>query len=117
MLEKELKTPEERALGADIFLRRLDVKMALQSDAVTSYALHKNNLSDDSVLGSDSLYNTYTHLGFPPTPICNPGLDSIEAALNPEPNDYWYFLTDSAGQAHFSKTYAGHLENKAEFLQ
>jgi len=58
-------------------------------------------------------YNTYKNAGLPPGPICNPGLASIEAVLNPEPGDYLYFVSAGDGSHVFSKTYTEHLQAKA----
>ena len=52
----------------------------------------------------DSPYNTYKNPGLPPVPICNPGLDSLNAALNPTETEYWYYVSDSDGRMHFAKT-------------
>lgn len=108
----------DRKTIAGIFDNRLKADMPLQSDATVSYITGKNSaqasLEDTQI---DSPYNTYKYAGLPPGPICNPSLDSIEAALNPTPNDYFYFLTDpKTGRAVFAKTYDEHLKNKAKYL-
>lgn len=118
ILEKELKTTNDRRLASDLFWRRLEMGMALQSDATVNYVTKKSLLQptlDD--LKVDNAYNTYLNPGLPPGPISNPGLDSIQAALNPAPNDYLYYLTDPAGKSHFAKTYSDHLSNKAKYLK
>lgn len=118
ILERELKTKTDRQLAADLFWRRLDAGIALQSDATVNYVTGKKALRPTNAdLSVDSLYNTYQQPGLPPGPINNPGLESIQAALNPTPNDYWYFLTDAKGQTHFSKTLAEHNANKTKYLQ
>ena len=61
--------------------------------------------------------NTYLHEGRPPTPICNPGLVAIRAAIHPEETEYLYYLHDSEGQIHLAKTYEEHLENIEKFLK
>jgi UPF0755 protein len=82
----------------------------LQSDATVGYAKGQagNAISEpDKLLNSP--FNTYLHPGLPPAPISNPGLASIRAALLPATGfDYLYFLTDSTGHAHFSKSLAQH---------
>ncbi len=118
ILERELKTKTDRQLAADLFWRRLDAGIALQSDATVNYLTGKKALQPTNAdLSVDSPYNTYQQPGLPPGPINNPGLESIKAALTPTPNDFWYFLTDSKGQTHFAKTLAEHNANKAKYLQ
>ncbi len=79
---------------ADIFWKRLAIGMPLQSDATVNFATGKSltrpTLEDLEV---DSAYNTYKNPGLPPGPIANPGLSSIEAAIYPASNHYYYFLT------------------------
>jgi UPF0755 protein len=118
ILEKELRTTQDRRMAADLFWRRLDSGMALQSDATVNYLTKKSRLQptlDD--LKIESPYNTYLQPGLPPGPISNPGRDAIDAALNPTPNEYVYYLNDSSGKTHFAKTYAEHLANKAQYLK
>ena len=59
----------------------------------------------------NSFYNTYKCTGLPEGPICNPGMDAINAALNPEQTDYFYFATDKAGKYYYAKTLAEHQKN------
>lgn len=118
ILEAELKTDADRAMAADIFWRRLDAGIALQSDATVNYVTGKGRLqpsiADTEV---DSPYNTYRHRGLPPGPINNPGLSAIRAAINPTANDYWFYLTAKDGKTIFSKTLDEHNRNKAEYLR
>jgi UPF0755 protein len=67
-------------------------------------------------LAEDNEYNTYKNTGYPPTPICNPGLDAIEASRNPIETEYYYFISDLEGKAHYAKTYDEHLANIAKYL-
>jgi len=117
ILERELRTLDEKKIGADIIYKRLALGMPLQMDSTVNYLTGKKasqvGLQD---LEIDSPYNTYKYKGLPPGPISNPGLDSLLAALNPIESDYLYFLTDKEGRAHFSKTYAEHLEKKKRYL-
>lgn len=118
VLEKEVRTSRDRAIAADIFWRRIDAGIALQSDATINYITHKGDTTpslDD--LDVSSPYNTYQNKGLPPGPISNPSLSAIRAAAEPEPNVYWYFLTKPDGTTVFSKNYEEHLENKAKYLQ
>ncbi len=114
ILETEVRTSGDRRLVADLFLRRLDAGMPLQSDATVRYALGetkvKHSLED---LEIDSPYNSYKYPGLPPGPVSNPGVDAIEAALYPTPNPYWYFLNNpETGETVFSVTFDEHVANK-----
>jgi UPF0755 protein len=117
IVEKEVRTDRDRALVADLFLRRLKIGMALQSDATVNYvtgkSLRQPTFEDTRV---DSLYNTYLHRGLPPGPIGNPSLSSIKAVIFPVANDNFYYLNAPDGTTIFSKTYAEHLANKAKYL-
>jgi UPF0755 protein len=64
----------------------------------------------------NSPYNTYKNGGLPPTPISNPGMDSILAAVNPSKSSYLYFLSDYGGNMHYSKTYNEHKKNTQIYL-
>ncbi|MDD5342039.1 MAG: endolytic transglycosylase MltG [Patescibacteria group bacterium] len=117
IVEKEARTDQDRKMVADIFWRRIQNGMPLQSDATVNYVTGKSELQpsiDDTKV--DSPYNTYLYKGLPPGPICNPSLDSINAAVNPEPNDYVYYLNAPDGQTIFSKTFEEHKLNKAKYL-
>lgn len=102
LIEKEAATPREKPLVASVIYNRLDRNMPLQIDATIQYALErpKANLSL-SDLRVDSPYNTYDHKGLPPGPICSPGRESLEAALNPERTTYLYYVLEGDGQKHF----------------
>jgi len=113
IVEKEGRTSEEKKVIAGIFLNRIKTGMRLQSDATVNYATRANRARptlDD--LNVDSPYYTYRNDGLPPGPICNPGMDSIEAALNPTPSDYLYYLHDAQGKVYYAKTIDEHRENR-----
>ncbi len=116
MLEAEVRSEEDRRLVADIFLRRLNMGMPLQSDATVKYVLEEKKIQhslDDIAI--DSAYNTYKYKGLPPGPISNPGLSSIRSAVFPEPNSYVYFLNNpETGQTVFAVTFEEHVKNKLE---
>lgn len=117
IIEREVQTDKDRRMVADIFLKRLEIRMPLQADSTVNYATGKKTPSvSSSDLKIDSPYNTYKYRGLPPTPISNPGLSSINAARNPEPNRYWYFLTDQNGAVHYAKTFEEHSANKQKYL-
>ncbi len=111
LVEKEARFDEDRPIIAQVFLKRLELNMPLQSDTTIQYLL---DAPKEDVTYADteieSPYNTYQHYGLPPGPIANPGLASIEAVLNPADTDYLYFVADRAGHNHYSKNYDEHLE-------
>ncbi len=114
MIEREAYLPEERPLISAVIHNRLKINMALGIDATLIYFLDKwDNPLTESDLKTDTPYNTRLYTGLPPTPICNPGLDSIKAALNPADADYLYYVvTDPVNHKHtFSKTLKEHNEN------
>lgn len=117
ILEREAHTTDDRKKIAGVLWNRLTRGMPLQVDAVFLYTLGKNTFQltiED--LQTDGPYNTYTRKGLPPTPIGNPSMDSIMAALYPEKSSYFYYLADKSGTTHYSKTYAEHLQKKALYL-
>ncbi len=115
MIEREAYIPEERALISAVIHNRLDIGMKLDIDATLSYFLDKWDSEGltQSDLQTDTPYNTRLYAGLPPTPICNPGIASIEAALNPADVGYLYFVvTDSEKHTHsFATTFEEHEEN------
>lgn len=116
-LQKE-KLDQERKIVSGIFYNRLNINMALESDATVNYVTGKNDPSPlivDTQINSP--YNTYKNRGLPPGPICNPSLSSIMAALYPAETDYLYFLNDSQGLTYYAKTYEQHLLNKQKYLK
>ncbi len=118
IVELEVRTPKDRRMVADIFLRRLEIGKPLESDATVNYVTGKGlaspSLADTEV---QSAYNTYRNQGLPPGPIGNPSLESIQAVAEPDANDYLYFLTDKEGTTHFGKTFEEHLANKEKYLR
>lgn len=111
LVEKEARYDEDRAIIAQVFFKRLEVGMPLQSDATLQYLLDAPKedvlISDTKI---DSPYNTYQHAGLPPGPVANPGLASIEAVLDPADTDYLYFVADREGHNFYSYTYSEHME-------
>ncbi|HAJ32240.1 MAG TPA: endolytic transglycosylase MltG [Candidatus Atribacteria bacterium] len=113
IIEKEAKFSEEKSKVSSVFHNRLERGMKLQSCATIQYILEEpKERLDENDLKIDSPYNTYLYKGLPPGAICNPGLDSIIAALEPEEEDYLYFVLGENGRHIFSKTYQEHLKNK-----
>jgi UPF0755 protein len=116
LIEKEAATPKERPLIASVIYNRMHEDMPLQIDATIQYALNKpkTNLSLTD-LKVDSPYNTYKNKGLPPGPICSPGRESLQAALNPANTKYLYYVLQANGEKHFfTKSYDDFLRAKAE---
>ncbi len=117
MVEKEAGREEDMKKVADVFLNRLEVNHPLQSDATINYVVGEGrNKASHEDLQIDSFYNTYKYNDLPPAPICNPGLNAINAVVYPAGTDYFYFLTDPEGRAYFAKTFEEHQRNRAEYL-
>jgi UPF0755 protein len=112
LIEKEVKKSEERPLVASVLTNRLKKKMPLGCDASIIYAMklagnYNGNIAKKD-LRSESPYNTYLHRNLPPSPICNPGEDSIRAALNPSKTEYFYYVSRNDGTHQFSKDLRSH---------
>lgn len=100
---------------AAVFLNRRAIGMPFQSDATVRYALG-GQVNGGLTLGDlkvPSPYNTYLHKGFPPGPICSPGLTMLKAALHPAHVPYLYFLSLRSGKMLFATTYQQHLAHIA----
>lgn len=115
IIESEVRTGNDRKIVSGIFWNRLGIGMALQSDATVAYVLGgekkiQHNAEDINI---NSPYNTYKFKGLPPGPVSNPGISSIEAAINPTETDYMYFLNNpKTGETFFSVTFQEHIRNK-----
>jgi UPF0755 protein len=117
LIEGEAAREEDRHIVSGILWNRLDKGMKLQVDAPFLYVLGKASSEiTHTDLDSDSPYNTYRHSGLPPTPISNPGLDALDAALHPTPTTYVYYLSDKSGAMHYATTFAEHRRNKERYL-
>ncbi len=119
IVEKETAKSEERPHIAGLFINRLRAGMRLESDPTVIYGLtggaplgHGLRVSE---LASRTPYNTYLVAGLPPTPIANPGVASLAAALQPAPTEDLYFVADGTGGHVFSSTLAEHLRNVARW--
>jgi len=95
ILEKEVRTFEDKKIVAGILWKRIKAGMPLQVDCAP---------------------NTYSCGGLPTAPICNPGLESVNAAANPIDSPYWYYISDKKGITHFAKTFSEHQKNIAKYL-
>jgi UPF0755 protein len=115
IVEKEAEKGTERPTVASVFYNRLKIKMQLQSCATVEYALgvHKTVYTYED-LAVKSPYNTYIEKALPVGPVCNPGKDSILAAVSPATSDYLYFVSkfDGSGTHFFTKKYNEFLNFK-----
>jgi len=122
IVEKETGVPEERPRVASVFVNRLRRGMRLQTDPTVIYGLTggKGALGRgirQSELKKETPYNTYVIDGLPPTPIANPGEDSIHAALNPESTEFLFFVADGTGGHVFAATLEEHNRNVAKWRE
>lgn len=117
IIEAEVPHEEDRPIVSDIFWSRLESNVALQSDATLNYIIGGDSPALTlEQLEIDSAYNTYKYRGLPPTPIGNPGLSAIRAAIYPAETDYFYFLSTPEGETVFSRTLQEHNAAKARHL-
>lgn len=118
LIEKEVKIYQDQRIVSGIFWNRIRDNYPLQSCATIAYILEQDkwrySIEDTKI---DSPYNTYQNVGLPKGPICNPGLSAIRAAINPQENDYYFFLSKPTGETVFSKTLEEHNLNKAKYLR
>jgi len=118
LIEKEVRTKEDKETVSGIFWKRIAAGRPLESCATIAYikgvSQWRYSFEDTRI---ESSYNTYLNYGLPAGPICNPGLESIEAALHPRESDYWYWLSTPEGETIFTKTLSEHNAAKAEYLK
>lgn len=110
IVEKETAQIDEYSKIAGVFVRRLEKNMRLQTDPTVIYGLGENYDGDIRTrdLKTDTLYNTYTRKGLPPTPIAMPGIKAILAALHPAEGKELYFVSRGDGSHYFSETLEQH---------
>lgn len=117
ILEGEARTAEDMRIVSGILWKRLDNDIPLQVDTSFAYINGKTTKEltiDDLKIRSP--YNSYLYRGLPPTPISNPGLESIRAALYPTRTPYLYFLTGDDGEMYYSRTFDEHVEKKLKYI-
>jgi len=123
LLQREAAGKEDMPLIAMIIWKRLFTGMKLDIDATVQYARGNTDqgwwapIKAQDITEIDSPYNTYKYAGLPPHPICNPGINAIEAVLNPTETDCLYYLHDHSRQIHCAQTYEEHLANIEEYLK
>ena len=122
IIEKETGLPEERRQVASVFVNRLKRGMRLQTDPTVIYGVTngKGILGRglrQSELRGNTPWNTYVIDGLPPTPIANPGLASLEAAVDPDTTDFVFFVADGTGGHAFAKTLDEHNANVARWRE
>ncbi len=115
ILEKEVRTEKDYPIVAGILWKRFDHDWPLQADATLLYG-KSTTVIGQKELTEDSPYNTRKFKGLPPTPINNPGIMTIRAAIFSEESPYWFYLTDSEGNVHYAKTNEEQNENRKKYL-
>ncbi len=117
LIEEEATEKADRGKISSVFYNRIEEGMPLQTDPTVLYALGKHKKRTVyKDLEVDSPYNTYKVKGLPPGPIANAGVSSIEAALEPEDTEYYYFLASANGSVYYSETLEEHNEKKAKYI-
>lgn len=134
LVEKEARGLGDKRIVAGILSKRLEAGWPLEVDASAKYAVNSDSCDPKTMNGSqlskcwwvnvtgqdldiDSEFNTYKNVGLPPSPICNPGLETIKAVLEPKDSDYWFYLSDASGNMHWAKTLEEHEQNIAKYLK
>ncbi|MCM4163531.1 MULTISPECIES: endolytic transglycosylase MltG [unclassified Arenibacter] len=127
IVHKETAKVEERPRVAGVYLNRMSQGMLLQADPTVIYAIKLHSGNFDTIikrvlykdLELDSPYNTYKYSGLPPGPIAMPDISAIDAVLNSEKHDYYYFVAnvENFGYHKFAKTLAQHNRNKEQYVR
>ncbi len=120
ILEREVRGARDKAIVSDIFWKRVDAGWGLQADSTVHFLTGTSGSVFTSAADRaiDSPWNTYKYSGLPPGPISNPSLESIKAAIYPEKNSYWYFITTlDTGEAKYSTTLDEHNANVQKYLR
>ena len=122
IVEKETALAKERVWVSAAIHNRLRKNMRLQMDPTVIYGMYRTQGSFNGNirrkdLRADTAWNTYTRNGIPPTPICNPGAESLRAAAYPADVDYLYFVADGTGGHAFASTLAEHNANVRQWIR
>ncbi|MDY8138291.1 endolytic transglycosylase MltG [Aquimarina sp. 2201CG5-10] len=126
IVQKETAKVDERPRVAGVYMNRYNDSWKLDADPTVIYALKKHQNDWDIVikrvlykdLELDSSYNTYKYAGLPPGPIAMPDISSIDAVLNYEKHEYYFFVAniEQIGYHKFAKTIAQHNRNKKQYI-
>lgn len=120
ILEREAFTNEEKPVIAGILFNRLEEGVEgvrlLQADATLLYIAKDWKANVIELKSTESAYNTYKSLGLPPTPISNPGIITLESSINPDDNQYYYYIHDDQGQVYYASTLSQHNQNVRNYL-
>lgn len=127
IVQKETAKVDERKRVAGVYINRFRKGMKLDADPTVIYALKKQRKNFDTIikrvlykdLEIESPYNTYLHRELPPGPITMPDISAIDAVLNYEKHDFFYFVADvdRPGYHKFSKTLRAHNRNRQEYVR
>jgi len=124
LVQRESSSPNDMRMVAGVISNRLEQGMKLDIDASLSYLRGFDNDTQSwwsapspSLKTVDSPFNTYLYAGLPPSPIANPGVQAIEAALDPAPTSALFYLHAPSGQAYFAQTYEEHQANIERYLR
>jgi len=124
LLEREARGEQQMKTVAGVLWNRMDIGMALNVDATLQYIKGYDRVQQQwwvTPLAVDkervSPFNTYTNAGLPPSPICNPGLEALTAAMEPASTEYLYYLHDPEGGIHYGKTLPEHNANVQQYLR
>lgn len=118
IVEKETGHPEDRGKVAGVFVNRLRVGMALQTDPTVIYGMgdaYQGRIRRKD-LETDTPWNTYTRPGLPPTPIASPGRAALQATLKPDGHEYFYFVARGDGTSQFSRNLRDHNRAVRKFI-
>ena len=114
IVEEETNAQSDKGKIASVYLNRMAKGIKLGADPTIKYAMRDFELKRiyDQYLKIESPYNTYTHEGLPPGPICTPSEPTLEAVISSPSTDYLYFVAkaDFSGYSNFAATYKEHLE-------
>lgn len=127
IVHKETAKVDERPRVAGVYLNRLKSNMLLQADPTVIYAIKRESGDFDTIIKRvlykdlvlDSPYNTYKYGGLPPGPITMPDISAIDAVLNPEKHNYYYFVAnvEKFGYHMFAETLSQHNRNKEQYIR
>ncbi len=115
IIENEVFGEEDRKLVSGILWKRVEAGWMIGADATLLYITEDRTITSAD-LEIDSPYNTRKYSGLPPGPICNPSIESIEAAMYPTENEHWFYLTTLEGEVIYSYSNEEHNTNRAKYL-